>query len=725
MRADLETVFGPMVDAPRWVAWRTETRNGKATKPPYSPRTGTYASSTDPETWVTLEEALAYAERSEMDGVGIILGDGLGGVDLDACRDPDTGLIAPWARKVVDGFGTYTEVSPSGTGLKLYALGAPGDLPANTIPIEAASTNGKRAAIEAYTAGRYFAVTGEILPGAPDEIRDTGELGGGWDRMVRLLRERSTNGTAPDREAVPPTGATEPSDELRAALEGKGKAGRLWREGKDGGTDRSRNDASLAGTLGAMGFSDPEIEAAIRTYPLGQIGQGALTAEDAERQVSRLLGLASNAREKREEDEAGGVTLDDFRSYMPEHRYIFSPSRELWPASSVDARIPPVPDGDEKIKASKWLDRHRPVEQWTWAPGEPEIIEDRLVSHGGWIERAGMRVFNQYRPPIIELGDSTKAGRWLDHGRRIFPEEVDHLVLYLAHRVQRPHEKINHGIALIGPQGTGKDSFVEGAIPAVGSWNVWEVGPEALMGRFNPHVKSVILRVSEARDLGDTDRYRLYEHLKTLTAAPPHVLRVDEKNVREYMVPNVTGVVITSNHTDGIFLPADDRRHFVAATELTKEDFTEEYWTRLWDWYHREGFRHVAAYLHSVDLSGFNPKAPPPKTRAFWQVVDAGRAPEDAELADTLDKLQWPDAISLHELADRADPDFGDWIRDRKNRRQIPHRMEEAGYVPIRNDAAKDGRWKVGGKRQVIYAKRDLPIRARIQAAHRIMEAER
>jgi hypothetical protein len=420
-----------------------------------------------------------------------------------------------------------------------------------------------------------------------------------------------------------------------------------------------------------------------------------------------------------------GVTLDDFYAYMPVHKYIFTPSRELWPAASVDARIPPMQDGEEKVKASKWLDRHRPVEQMTWAPGEPEIIEGRLVAHAGWIERPGLRCFNLYRPPQIGPGDPAAAGPWLEHGWRIFPDTIEHMIRWLAHRVQRPHEKVNHAIALIGPQGTGKDSLIEGAIPGVGPWNVWEVGPDALMGRFNPHVKSVILRVSEARDLGDVDRYRLYEHLKVLTAAPPHVLRVDEKNVREYMVPNVTGVVITSNHTDGIYLPADDRRHYVAATELTKDDFTEAYWTDLWAWYHREGFRHVAAYLHSVDLSDFNPKAPPPKTDAFWRVVDAGRAPEDAELADAIDKLMAPDAVTLSEIAKVADASFGDWLTDRKNSRRIPHRMEAAGYIAVRNDDAKDGRWKVGGRRQVIYAQRKLSIRDRIAAAGDLVEAAR
>ena len=417
---------------------------------------------------------------------------------------------------------------------------------------------------------------------------------------------------------------------------------------------------------------------------------------------------------------AEGVTLDDFYAYMPEHKYIYVPTRDLWPTSSVDARLPATQEGERKIKASQTLDRDRHVEQMSWVPGKPMIIEDRLISHGGWLSHPGVTCFNLYRPPTIRRGDPTKAGRWVDHTHTVFPESADHIIRWLAQRVQRPHEKINHALVLQGAQGTGKDSIIEGMLPAVGTWNAAEVSPEQLMQRFNGFVKSVILRVSEARDLGDTDRYRFYDHLKTYTAAPPLVLRVDEKNIREYGVPNVCGVIITTNYMDGIYLPADDRRHYVAWTDLTKQDFTEAYFNDLYSWYEHDGCRHIAAYLAELDISDFNPKAPPPKTTAFWNVVDAGRAPEDAELSDVLDKLQRPDAVTLRSLADAAEAEFGEWLQNRKNSRQIPHRMEAVGYVPVRNDAANDGRWKVGGRRLVVYGRRELSIRDRLAAVGRL-----
>jgi hypothetical protein len=76
------------------------------------------------------------------------------------------------------------------------------------------------------------------------------------------------------------------------------------------------------------------------------------------------------------------------------------------------------------------------------------------------------------------------------------------------------------------------------------------------------------------------------------------------------------------------------------------------------------GDRHVAAYLAELDLSKFDPKAPPPKTAAFWDIVDANRAPEDAELADVLDRLGNPVAITLAQVQSEATGDFqlGSWI---------------------------------------------------------------
>ena len=137
----------------------------------------------------------------------------------------------------------------------------------------------------------------------------------------------------------------------------------------------------------------------------------------------------------------------------------------------------------------------------------------------------------------------------------MFPEAEEHIKLWLAHRVQKPGEKINHALVFGGEQGIGKDTILEPVKQAVGPWNFSEVDPQQAMGRFNGYLKAVLLRISEARDLGEINRYAFYDHLKSIIAAPPDTLRIDEKNIREYAILNLVGVVITTNYKGGIYLP--------------------------------------------------------------------------------------------------------------------------------------------------------------------------
>jgi hypothetical protein len=216
------------------------------------------------------------------------------------------------------------------------------------------------------------------------------------------------------------------------------------------------------------------------------------------------------------------LTIDDFVAYLPMHSYVFIPCREPWMGAGVNACLPNIPvltkSGQPKlrggkpviIKPTEWLDRNRAVQQLIWCPGEPTLIADRLVVDGGFIERKGVRIFNMYRPPRIALGDANQAEPWVAHARKIFPREAEHCLHWFAHRVQRPGEKINHGLVLGGAQGIGKDTLLEPVKHTVGPWNFHDVTPVHLLASFNTYAKSIILRVNEARDLGETNRFKFY-----------------------------------------------------------------------------------------------------------------------------------------------------------------------------------------------------------------------
>src|SRR4029077_1481239 len=107
------------------------------------------------------------------------------------------------------------------------------------------------------------------------------------------------------------------------------------------------------------------------------------------------------------------------------------------PRSSINARFPPVEvttaDGETvEMKPADWLAQMRPVEQMTWAPGEPQLIRDRLVTQGGWVDRRDTTVFNLYRPPMPMRGNADLVGPWVDHVCKVYPDDWPHIIMWLA-----------------------------------------------------------------------------------------------------------------------------------------------------------------------------------------------------------------------------------------------------------------------------------------------------
>jgi hypothetical protein len=173
--------------------------------------------------------------------------------------------------------------------------------------------------------------------------------------------------------------------------------------------------------------------------------------------------------------------------------------------------------GQKELAANVWLDRNDGVEQRTWAPGEPQIIENKLVAEGGFFAKQGARVFNLYKPPFIIPARNRQISFWRDRLYALWPEQAVHIERWKAHRAQRPGEKINHALVLGGKPGIGKDAVLDPLKTAVGAWNFAEISPQAVLGNFNEFARSVVLRISEGKDLGDIDRFAFYEATKTLT----------------------------------------------------------------------------------------------------------------------------------------------------------------------------------------------------------------
>jgi len=149
----------------QWVVWRWEKRNGKLTKPPYQPN-GSRAKSNDPKTWGSFEAVIAAFESGQFNGVGFVLtaDDPYAMADLDHCLDSE-GKLEVWAGEIVDHLRSYTEITPSGEGLRVIVKAI---LPQGGRKRGMGTGGG----VELYDRVRYMTMTGNHLAGTPETIEE-------------------------------------------------------------------------------------------------------------------------------------------------------------------------------------------------------------------------------------------------------------------------------------------------------------------------------------------------------------------------------------------------------------------------------------------------------------------------------------------------------------------------------------------------------------------------
>lgn len=252
----------------QWVCWGWEYRPEQTkpwTKPPVDAFTAKMASTTAPDTWNSHAMAVArYTNQRgagrKLDGIGYVLtaADGLVGVDLDHCRDPETGKLEAWAEKIVGRLNSYTEVTPSGTGLRIFVCGA---LPPG---------GRKRGDVEMYADTRFLTVTGHRLPNTSATIEDrTEEI---------LVLHREWFGDEPGASAAPvwtpAPGPLLPQDEVlvERLREKDARFDLLWAGTWEGvlGTNgepypsQSEADLALCSIVANAGADQPQVDRIFR-----------------------------------------------------------------------------------------------------------------------------------------------------------------------------------------------------------------------------------------------------------------------------------------------------------------------------------------------------------------------------------------------------------------------------------------------------------------------------
>ena len=403
---------------------------------------------------------------------------------------------------------------------------------------------------------------------------------------------------------------------------------------------------------------------------------------------------------------------DNLYWIMSEAKFMYLPTRTLFDRNAVIRQI-----GGEKAQV---IEETKVVSNLFWAPGMPTFLENVAVIDGELFEHAGNSLLNLYKGPNVRVdGDANDVDFWLELGRFVFGDDMDHLIKVLAFKIQHPDQKVNHAI-VIGSfdQGIGKDAWISPTRRGVGYHNFGNT-PAGLAVEWNkkgfnaPILQKVISRISEVHDLG-ADRFKFYDMTKDWAASPPETLRVSDKNVRPYQIQNVVLPIYSTNHkTDGMFWPPEDRRHFMAWSDRKRADFETDHWRTYWDfhsydiprddvkkdefwrgyWEHlkRGADYNVVAYLQQPHLiEGFNPGATPPHTAAWHEVAAANVNPQDNKLADLLDTMgpdaDWldepirPDAVTIEQITSaRGCPsEIAEFFGDHKKARQWPHRLSVA-----------------------------------------------
>jgi DNA-binding transcriptional ArsR family regulator len=239
---DYDSIPQELKDRPQCAVWKREVRDGKPTKMPYqAKRPKAKAKSDDSSTWATFEEARATFERGGFDGIFYCMSkdDPYVGVDLDGVFDPETGQMQEDAARRIEALDSYTEISPSGTGVRIFLKGSLANL-----------IGRKKGKVEVYDSVRFLSVTGNAY----------GPTRGIEERQAELeafhLQVWPPRPPTPPRAPSAPTNADDKTVLERARANKTGDHfGRLWDgdlsdhpDGK-GGYDHSAGDLALCNLL--------------------------------------------------------------------------------------------------------------------------------------------------------------------------------------------------------------------------------------------------------------------------------------------------------------------------------------------------------------------------------------------------------------------------------------------------------------------------------------------
>lgn len=172
-----------LTDLNNWCVWKYTEVNGRFTKVPFNAITGEKARSNDKSTWTDFNSAVAVYKSQRVDGIGFFFESPYIGIDLDDVEndihrfkngDHTDNIVSEFH----EAFKSYSEISPSGTGIHIIAKGSiPGD-------------RRRKGGVEIYENGRFFTMTGHTL-GKYSEVTEASK--NTLERIYTKYLESQTN----------------------------------------------------------------------------------------------------------------------------------------------------------------------------------------------------------------------------------------------------------------------------------------------------------------------------------------------------------------------------------------------------------------------------------------------------------------------------------------------------------------------------------------------------
>ncbi len=465
----IQTAFAALTNENRFCAWKYVKRDGKSTKLPVcDPLVG---KSNDPASWMSFTAAIELSKLGRNEGLGVFLGPLLRdpdklliGLDLDTCIDPTVGTRVPWAEELLEATPGYWETSPSGTGLKGFALARRCDLEAFSSVLNGTLTKTWKKpgserehppCIDLYAGGRFFTITGqrineseESLPFLTREqigqiINKFGPKLSCKSNTVRKLppRSRANKSSKPD----PKVNDGEPDASI---VQGSLERMRDWAASDDmlpyrnafqllssGATDhlgdpsRSGQEFAFARVARLSGLDEPAFEEAIKAWTAAGFGYGEGDGDqrpDSERARSWKRCWENNAgtelpvfiadrernalfiQKKRDSDRY----YEKLSSYIKPIYELIDDAGEYYRCFEVGTRV------------DRFKEVTIPCKAWS---GRRDDFLDILTKEGLFhasfqSARSNLRAWvNSGKPPSAVL--ATRTG-WVDHTAFALPENV-------------------------------------------------------------------------------------------------------------------------------------------------------------------------------------------------------------------------------------------------------------------------------------------------------------